>query len=61
MSSGANYDIIEADIKAKIAEKYEEAREKLKDLVATKLQEYEKKKRSRMVDKNVQANLYEFT
>ena len=26
MSSGANYDIIEAEIKAKIAEKYEEAK-----------------------------------
>jgi len=36
MSSGANYDLIEAEMKIKIAEKYEQAKERLKDLVANK-------------------------
>lgn len=56
MAAEIDYEHFEQDMKLRIAEKFKKARQKLKELVASKLENYDQLRLSKLTDRAVQTN-----
>lgn len=61
MNQQIDYVSFEEQMKASIAQKYNEAREKLKTLVFLKLADHDKHRKDKLVQKEVQTNFQDYS